>query len=60
MKGGKVAKTVVRISAQIRKTIAGFLVFVDFHVYYTEPGSPQWGLLEGEGLFVREQLKGEG
>ena len=41
--------------AHIRKTIAEFFVFVDFHLYFTKPDGPHGGLfvwkpLEGGGL----------
>ena len=35
------------------KTIAEFFVFVDFDLYYTESGSPHWGLFEG-GAYLLE------
>ena len=43
MKERKVAMTIVRIKfylAQSTKTIAEFFIFVDFHMYHTEPDSP--------------------
>ena len=46
--------------AQIRKTIAGFFVFVDFLSYYTEPDIPHGRSFEGWGVFVRKQLEGGG
>jgi len=46
--------------AQIRKTIAEIFVFVDFHLYYTEPDSSHGSLFKGWGLFVSKQLNGGG
>ena len=46
------------MSAEIRKTIAEFFVFVDFHLCCTEPDSPHRGVFEGGGLFVRTQFEG--
>ena len=40
------------------QTIAEFFAFVDFDLYYTEPGSPHGGLLKGRTLFVGKQLEG--
>ena len=47
-----------QILAQSRKKITKFFVFIDFHLYYTEPDSSHGGLFEGGSLFVRKQLKG--
>ena len=38
--------------ARVRKTIAEFCVFVDFHLYCTESDSPHGGLFEGGGLLI--------
>ena len=38
--------------------MAGFFVFIDFHLYYTKPDGPHGGLFGGEGLFVRKQPDG--
>ena len=46
-----------QMSAQIRKAIAEIFVYVDFHLYYTEPDSPHGGLFKVGGLFIRKQLK---
>ena len=46
--------------AQIRKTVAEFFAFVDFHLYGTERDSPSGGFFEGGGLFFRKQLEGGG
>ena len=51
--------------AHIRKKIAEVFVFVDFHLYCTEPDTPHGGLfvrrrLEGGDLFVRRWLEGGG
>ena len=42
---------------QMNKAIAEFFGFVDSELYYTESGSPNGGVFQDGGLFVRKLLE---
>ena len=45
--------------AQMSKAMAEFFVFIYFDLYYTESGSPHWGIFEG-GAHCQKAARGWG